>query len=139
MKPTITTILILLTLSGFSQTLMLQNRKARVKQDMHLYSEWQRTVTAKDYIEYQCQNSCIAYRFTEDTRHEYTGRWICTEIYKTMPVDCKLLYVQDGYDKHCWREVAQDRWIFYADEFTGYIQVQAIDADETVTFVFKLL
>jgi len=139
MKTTLTTILILLTLTGFSQTLMLQNRKARIKQDMHLYSEWNRTVTAQDYIEYQCQNTAIAYRFTEDTRHEYRGKWICTEIYKTMPVDCKLLYVQRGYDDQCWREVATNRWIFYADEFTGYIQVQAIDTAGTVTFVFKLM
>jgi len=139
MKTTLTTILILLTLTGFSQTLLLQNRKARIKQDMHLYSEWQRTVTALDYIEYQCQNTAIAYRFTEDTRHEFTGRWICTEIYKTMPIDCKLLYVQRGYNDQCWREIAPDMWIFYADEFTGYIQVQAIDAAETVTFVFKLM
>ena len=139
MKPTLTTILILITLTVFSQTLMLQNRKARIKQDMHLYSEWTRTVTAQDYLEYQCNNTCIAYRFTEDTRHEYTGKWICTEIYKTMPADCKLLYVQRGYDQQCWREIAPNQWIFYADEFTGYIQVQAIDAAETVTFVFRLM
>ena len=139
MKTTLTTILILITLTVFSQTLMLQNRKARIKQDMHLYSEWTRTVTAQDYLEYQCNNTCIAYRFTEDTRHEYTGKWICTEIYKTMPADCKLLYVQRGYDQQCWREIAPNQWIFYADEFTGYIQVQAIDAAETVTFVFRLM
>lgn len=139
MKQTITTILILITLSGISQTLLLQTSRARVKQDMHLYSEWRRTVTAKNYLEYQNDSICIGFRFTEDVNNDFYGKWICTEVYKSMPVTMIDQYIESGVNKHCWNQIAPDRWVFYADELYGHVDVKLIEQGKVGTFVFRLL
>lgn len=134
MKTTITTLLILLTLSGFTQPLMIGFRKADVIATMHRYPEYTRTVTAQDYIEYQHNDRAYGFRFEFDSLNLYYGRWHCSEFYVTMPKDQEQSYFAQLNKCNCLQSFAQDRWIWVTKQET--ITVEIIRDDRTVTVVY---
>ena len=134
MKALLTTILILITTIGFTQPLMIGFRKSDVVSNMHNLPDIRRTVTAKDYLEYQRGNTAYSFRFMEDTCNLYYGRWFCSEFTVCMPVESEYKYLSKLIECDCLEPVNRDLWLWKNDYDT--IQVQRIYQGDLVSFVF---
>ncbi len=135
MKTTLTTTLILITLSGFTQPLMVGFRKADVISNMRNSPGFYRTVRAKDYLEYQRGERAYGFRFELDSLNLYRGRWICTEFYVTVLPDDEQAYLNNLIACNCMTPVDRDRWIWVNDYDT--VTVTRIEQDGSVTFVWR--
>jgi len=135
MKTTLTTILILITLSGFTQPLMVGFRKADVISNMRNSPGYTRTVKALDYLEYERNNRAYGFRFERDSLNLYRGRWICTEFYITVLPDDEQAYLNNMIACNCLTPVDRDLWLWVNDYDT--VTVTRIEQDGSVTFVWR--
>lgn len=141
MKTILTTILLLITVSGISQPLMLGCRKAQVKSEMRR-PEYKRTVRASDYNEYQKGNTAYGFRYYKDTLHQYFGKWILYQFTVTMPVSEQYAYIRRMEACNCMTRTG-DTWIWETLIFDTpviirrlYVQDEAGE-DVAVSFLFE--
>ena len=133
MKALLTTILILITLSGFSQPLMIGFRKSDVESNMRNSPGFYRTVKAKNYLEYQREGRAYGFRFERDSLNLYHGKWFCTEFYVTVLPDDEEKYFAKLVD--CLTMVDRDKWVWVNNYDT--ITITRIESEESVTFVWR--
>jgi len=135
MKTTLTTILILITLSGFSQPLMVGFRKSDVIANMRNSQGFYRTVRAKDYLEYQRGERAYGFRFERDSLNLYRGKWICSEYYVTLLPADEVHYLPYIIIMNNLKQVSENTWECNAVYDT--VTVTRIASDEEVTFVWR--
>ncbi len=125
MKTILTTILIMLTISGMAQFLNLdwpkQNVKAQNRDKELIFS-------APDYLEYKTPGGYIAYEFTDK---------VCTAAYICMDsiAGVRLVTLRES---QLWKLTEPNCWEYYSDCMGEVIQVQADWFGQTVTFKYTL-
>ena len=124
MKPTIATILLMLTISGSAQYINLEWPKQNVKaQNRDKKLIW----SAPDYLEYKTQGGYIAYEFTDKV---CTAAFICLDSIAGDSLISSHLFKN-------WQPIAPDQWLYYA----GYDEPVKVQADwfgGTVLFCYTL-
>jgi hypothetical protein len=124
MKPILTTILLMLTISGMAQFLNLDWPRANVRyQNRDKELIW----SAPDYLEYKVPGGYIAYEFTDR---------ICTTAYICLDslAGCELIELHQYKN---WQPTEPNRWDYYA----GYDEPVKVQADwfgQTVIFKYTL-
>jgi hypothetical protein len=120
----ITTILIMLTVTGYSQFLNLEWPMRNVKsQNRDKELIW----SAPDYLEYKTPGGYIAYEFTDKV---CTTAFICLDSIAGDSLINSHLYKN-------WQPIAPDQWLYYA----GYDEPVKVTADwkcGTVLFCYTL-
>ena len=112
MKTTLTTILLMLTVSGSAQFINLDWPRANVKyQNRDKELIW----SAPDYLEYKVPGGYIAYEFTDKV---CTTAWICLDSI----AGCELI---EQHEYKNWQPIAPDQWLYYA----GYDEPVKVSAD----------
>lgn len=125
MKPTILTILILLTLPGFSQFLNLDWPKQNVKaQNRNLELIYH----CPDYLEYKTPSGWIAY--------EFTGRF-CTAAFACMDSLAGVRLIESHEYKN-WQPTAPNQWDYHTGNYTTPVKVSADWYGGNVVFKYWL-
>ena len=124
MKPILTTILIMLTVTGYSQFLNLDWPRANVK---YQNRDKELIFSAPDYLEYKVKGGHIAYEFTDKV---CTAAFICLDSIAGDSLIASHLYKN-------WQPIEPDKWLYYA----GYDDPVKVSADlygQTVIFKYTL-
>jgi hypothetical protein len=112
MKTTLTTILLMLTVSGSAQFLNLDWPRANVKyQNRDKELIW----SAPDYLEYKTPGGYIAYEFTDKV---CTAAFICLD---SIAGDSLI----NSHEFKNWQPIAPNQWLYYA----GYDEPVKVQAD----------
>ena len=136
MKKYILTLILIASaaLSTNAQTLMLSVRKATIQAQMRAYPEYVSTVNASDYLEYQKDSIAIGYRF--ELNSGKLGKWICNEVYITMPLSRELAFIDLKTGCNCWMPIGQDQWLYQTNVFDTLVLVTRSYSDGCVTFSY---
>jgi len=123
MKATLTTILILITLSGFSQFVNLDWKRQNVKaQCRHLELIYQ----SRDYLEYKTPSGYVAYEFTDR---------ICTTSINCMDYLSGKQMILDR-EQNEWKRTGPDQWDYFVGD-TKPIKVTADWCGGNVLFRYR--
>lgn len=124
MKTTLTTILLMMTISGSAQFLNLEWPKQNVKaQNRDKELIW----SAPDYLEYKVNGGYIAYEFTDK---------VCTAAFICLDSIAGDSLINSHLFKN-WQPIAPGSWLYYA----GYDEPVKVTADwkgGTVLFCYTL-
>jgi hypothetical protein len=131
MKKSLTTILILITLAGYSQPLMLSVRKATVQAEMRQHRDFIKITNFPDYIEYQRGTDVIAYEFERDG-----GKWICIKASIEMAKADEDKFIESKTGCNCWTLIEDDTWLYETNLFDTPVLVKRTYNGESVKFTY---
>jgi hypothetical protein len=132
MKKSLTTILILITLAGYSQPLMLSCRKQCIKAELRTYVEYKMVPAGSNYLNYEKGSIKISYELTR----QGLG-YICNGASITMPLRAEEAFVNSKTGCDCWIPIEDDVWLFDTHLFDAPVIVRRIANGASVTFKYS--